>query len=583
MQDKSKHRSLNFLTRWISEDGYPLLCLLVFAFVVMSAIPLFGIPDGRDLSQHLQFAITYYDAIRAGDFFPGWGANENLGFGSVGIRFYPPLTYYLLALTRMVTGNWFDATWINFFFWMFIGSTGVYYWSKEWLSSNYALLAAMIYVAAPYHLSQIYQLMLVAEFAAAGILPFCFLFATRVCRRGRISDVLLLGTSFALLILTHIPTTIIGSIGLLFYSLAMIERSRLGSTLLKLSVSVSLAALATSFHWIKIVTEMLWLNHNGPQYTSGFYDYHAYLFPMIIGAGETYSQRLLALFDITIVLTIILIIPVFISIFAVRRGDSDDGNYLKIFRSLAITGTVSLFLLSKLSTPLWESFSILQKLQFPWRWLSVATLVGSLAFAISISFLLKRFGNQNKVILYAALCILILVGLFDLTQNVMLSAPISRAKFEAKVAGWKNEGGCQCWWPKSASHKALAQKQRVEATGRDVNIQDWNKETRGFEVGDGNPADAHIATFFYPYWEARIDAQNVPIRMGENGEIVIPISRGSHKVVLEFREPPIVDLALVVSIVTWLLLAAAFAFYLFRISISFIIQDLKNGKNCRNQ
>ncbi len=577
MQENSLHRSSNVVTRWVSDDGYWLFCLLIFAFVVMSAIPLFGIPDGRDLSQHLQFAITYYDAISAGDFFPGWGANENLEFGSIGIRFYPPLTYYLLALTRMVTGNWYDATWINFFFWMFVGATGVYYWSKEWLSSNYALLAVMIYVAAPYHLSQIYQLMLVAEFAAAGILPFCFLFATRVGRRGRTSDILLLGTSFALLILTHIPTTIIGSVGLLVYSLAMIARSRLGSTLLKLSVSVFLAALATSFHWIKVVTEMAWLNHNGPQYTSGFYDYNVYLFPMIIGAGEKYSQRLLALFDITIVLTILLIIPVFISILAVRRADPKDTNYLKIFRSLAITGSLSLFLLSKFSTPLWESFSILQKLQFPWRWLSVATLIGSLSFAISISFLMKRFGIRRKVILYTALCILILVGLFDLTQNVMLSAPVSRAEFEAKVTGWKNEGGCQCWWPKSASHKALAQKERVAAAGRDVKIQDWNKETRSFEVGDGNPTDAHIATFFYPFWKASIDGQIVRVRMGGNGEIVVPISRGSHKVLLEFQEPLIVDLALIVSIATWLLLAAVFVLYLFRLPRSFILKDLENG------
>ena len=57
---------------------------------------------------------------------------------------------------------------------------------------------------------------MLAEFAGAAVLPFAFLFVERVCRHRRRQDIAGLAVSFALLLLTHLPLAIIGSIALSF-------------------------------------------------------------------------------------------------------------------------------------------------------------------------------------------------------------------------------------------------------------------------------------------------------------------------------------------------------------------------------
>lgn len=90
-----------------------LTIILLAVSAIMLPMAFMGIPDGYDLMQHIRFAEVYHDSILAGNFFPSWGADDNLGFGSIGIRYYPPVAYFILALTKIVTGNWYDSFWIN--------------------------------------------------------------------------------------------------------------------------------------------------------------------------------------------------------------------------------------------------------------------------------------------------------------------------------------------------------------------------------------------------------------------------------------------------------------------------------------
>src|ERR1041385_1260813 len=100
-------------------DRTAILLILVIACALILPMAFLGIPDGFDLLQHIRFASTYLDAFQHGRFIPDWAANDNFGLGSVGIRFYPPLAYVLLALMGLSTGNWYEAFWINSLFWMF--------------------------------------------------------------------------------------------------------------------------------------------------------------------------------------------------------------------------------------------------------------------------------------------------------------------------------------------------------------------------------------------------------------------------------------------------------------------------------
>src|SRR5204863_1745759 len=105
------------------------------------------------------------------------------------------------------------------------------------------------------------------------IIPFCFLFVTRMCRKGTQFDVLLFALSYSLLILTHIPTTIIVSLCLPIYVLLVMDWRRYVNVFARLAVAIALTIAATSFRWITIVGEFNCLAHNVLKWVSGYFLY----------------------------------------------------------------------------------------------------------------------------------------------------------------------------------------------------------------------------------------------------------------------------------------------------------------------
>ena len=58
------------------------LVLLVFvSFAIVGPAIIWGIPTNRNLYNHFRFMLPFYDAIRSGNWYPGWLAESNGGYG----------------------------------------------------------------------------------------------------------------------------------------------------------------------------------------------------------------------------------------------------------------------------------------------------------------------------------------------------------------------------------------------------------------------------------------------------------------------------------------------------------------------
>jgi hypothetical protein len=532
----------------------------LFVAFIMLPIALLGIPDGADLPQHLRFAEVFHKSILAGDPFPGWAPGNNYGFGSIGIRYYPPAAYYLMAFTQMLTGSWYETFALNAFFWMFLGAAGVYFFAKEWLSPWQAAWAAALYVMVPYHTAQIYQFLLYAEFAAAGVLPFCFLFATRIARGGGFLNVLLFAVAYSLLLLTHIPLTIIGSVGLAVYTLPLIDWKRPRRPVLGFAGAFALTLAATAFHWLRLVTEVNWVKHNSPQfYANNYYDYSKYFFPMFYSADQRYGVKMLWYLDITIVLSILLFLPLIVYLLWPRGKEGDKQPFAdrKILYTLAATGLFSVFIMSVPSSFIWNSLSILQKTQFPWRWLALTSLIGVIAFTLGLRLLTNRCERLKKPIGYAAGLLLFAILLFDVSQSIIPAAFVPKDKFAAKIAKMESEPECACWSPIWAKQEAFAQREKLSAGARAVSAARWDGELREFTVEQGEAVDVRVASFYHPHWKAAVNGSPVEVKAADDGSLLIPVPAEKASVKLYFQEPLKLNIALVVSIATWIFLFGA--------------------------
>ncbi|MGD9562378.1 MAG: 6-pyruvoyl-tetrahydropterin synthase-related protein [Pyrinomonadaceae bacterium] len=544
-----------------TSSNLALPAIFLAVLVVMLPMLVQGVPDGNDLLQHMRFAAAYHDAIVRGDFIPAWVGGENSGYGSIGVRYYPPFAYVLLAVGKMLSGSWYYSFLANAFFWMLAGCLGVYLWAREWVDAPLAVFASVLYAIAPYHTFQIYQAVLFAEFAAAGVIPFCFLFLTRTCREPNRRNAVLLAISASLLVLTHIPSTIIGVLGLGVYALFILDRSKLAATFKCLFGAGIAVMCSTAFHWIKLVTEISWVKHSLPNYyASGYYDYHKYFFPMyLVAPAERYVQRLLWHLDISIVLTILFAVPAVVLIIRRLRGSLPTIAEARHSSSLGGAFTVSILMLSMASSFVWNAVPFLAKLQFPWRWLLVSTAVGPVLFVAASSWLTAPSQKPGRVQIYLTTSFVLGLALFSLTQNALLSGALSESKFTTLVTEMNEREACPCWWPVWAKGEALNRSEKAAAGARHVSIIEWADERRAIFVSDGEPQDLRVATFYHPYWKALVNGVEAPVTSDPAGAITIALPAYAARIELAFTEPRILSAAKALSVMLWavmLILAA---------------------------
>ena len=570
----AKYFMLKVLFR--KSDGDLSNIFTIFVFSVLACVPIFlsGIPNSADMAQHFQFAVTFYDSVKDGIWYPSLAHLTNTGFGDVGVRFYPPFSYYVLILFRALSGEWFYASCAAFCFWFFTSGVGIYLWAKEWFSNRASAFAAIIYIFIPYHVNELYNSFLYAEFAASAVLPFCFLFVTRICRpAAKNSDILGLAIAYALLILTNLPLALIGSLSLLVYALASLDRKTFFNRALKLAAAVCLGLLASSFYWLKMLLEINFVKHNTAQFTLDRYDFHtnfafSYFF---IEAGEE-ALRTLWYLDTLMLLTLGVFLPSIIIFYRFRRSN----EFPRLFNVLILL-ILALFLASVPSEKVWENIPLLQKIQFPWRWLAIISMCGVIFNAAVFEDVIKFYHSEKR---WLAMLVGGLIAAAFAFTGIKIMRPVyqhARADFNPMVERLRTGGSYECWMPVWVKNEELADDplSLAERPRAVVSNQQTEKLIR---FPAGKPVRTPIRTFYYPHWQASANNQKIEVGRADNGTVLLNIPPEETIIKLEFVEPPYVKTANFISVFVWLFFLGAAGFLLLpaaRLKLSELFSDNK--------
>jgi 6-pyruvoyl-tetrahydropterin synthase-like protein len=526
-----------------------LLIVAAVAVAVMLPIIFIGIPTGADLPNHLRFVQPFYDSIRAGNWHPGWLAESNDGFGDPRFRFYPPGLYYLWIAARVLTGSWYAGGIVTFVFLTVAGALGTYLWARALGSDRTAMLAGILYVLAPFHLNELYQASLLSEYAACGVLPFAFAFTERICRDRKLADVAGLAGSFALLVLTHVPLTVLGSISLGIYVLLRIERTAFFATAARLATGVCLGLAASSFYWITMVAELHWIKGSGAE-PNPYYDYRLnFLFsPAALANRNTWYANLVGLAMIAFLLP---------GLLCLRRTFQDRAKNRGLMAAAALTLTSFLFT-TPLTRPLWAVIPKLSEVQFPWRWLAITSVCGSVLVAASLPKWIETFRMHVRPRELAVAFVFVLSLGFVLKEVIVDCDYINRAGFETLAADVRGAPSFKDWLPVSASdllHTDL-KRDKVDAGSRSVVTERWESERRQFKVAAGPDAEVRVRTYYYPHWQATANGQTLTTHADVDGAILIALPPAATDVTLTFTEPARVRYAEFLSLFGWLAIAA---------------------------
>jgi uncharacterized membrane protein len=502
--------------------------VFVVAVSLLTMVPalVFGVPSNRDLSNHFRFALPFYDAIATGNFYPGWLAESNHGYGDPSFRFYPPALYYLLALFRFITGEWYVATLLTYVVVSVAGGLGVYFWARSALPSSQAMWASILYSVAPYHLNQLYQATLLAEWAGAAVLPFVFAFLERVCAHGRRRDVAGFAGCYALLVLTHLPLTVIGSFALLVYALVPIQAGRRVKTLVQLAGATALGLCASSIFWVTMVSEMRWIGINTIDHDASV----DYRLNFVLSTFSPDNMNVWWM-NIMVLMTLLLSAPI---VFLLRRRVWNERRHL---RSVIVFSVFALFMTLPLSRPIWDVLSVLQQTQFPWRWLALLSMGLAVLTAAALPLLDQAEGavaRVRRVMILGAMSIAIV---FTVSHVVREAKFLPRNEFESTLSAVRGTPSVNYWFPIWASSSAKRMTDEVEAAGGPVVVQSWSPERRVFQVPAGAATEARVRAFYYPHWIAKTSERVLSTRPDKDGALLISLPPDATSVELTFNEP----------------------------------------------
>lgn len=539
-----------FRKNLFQNEKYNLYFIAFITSLVMLPVLFKGLPYGYDMPHHFQCAFSFYESFTNGDIYPSWSLFRNMGYGGMELRLYPPISHYTLALFYLVSQNWHIATWLTLTFFTIAGSFGIYLWARELMSAPQAVFAACIYAFLPYHLTQVYNTFFYAEFAGSAVLPFCFAFVARVCKRGKSSDVIGLAIAYAALILTHLPLTVIGSVCLGIYALSFFKREKFIAMFGKLIAGVIIALAGSSFFWVKVLQERDLLAKTNV-YPDPWLDYrlHFLLTPFQTFEGlhlEIYENSLF-FYDLMFLCAAGLALSCTLPFVFTSKSK-------KNLRGVWFVFAASVFLVTPYSQFVWDRLAFLQEVQFPWRWLTVVCITASILSASHLDLLVEWFRGKKRPFALIIIGSIFAVITFSVSQIISPAPFLEKNTIPSWIQDTQKAEGFTFWWTPWTRKEIFQTKEKILAENRNIQIQKWTATEREFSVSAGEAENARIAVFYHPNWKATVNNVAVEIKPDDDGALQIPLSADSLSVKIYFQETSAIVFSQWISGAVWMCL-----------------------------
>lgn len=350
--------------------------LLILLLIVISFFPLLdlfhpGLPLTHDGQDHVARIANFYQNLQEGVIVPRWAANLNWGYGHPILMFLYPLPSYVVSLFHFFGFSIVDSLKILFGASFVLSGFSMYLWISSFLNRQAALLAAALYIFAPYRFIDLYVRGAIGEHVVFVFPPLVFYFLLKLSRDAKWIYIIGGSLSIAGFILSHNAITLMFLPLIFLYGFYLLFQSSSKKYFILNALCLILLGFGlSSFFWI-------------PAFFEGKYTLRD-----IVTAGE-YALRFVKLKDLlygswnyggsgqfTVQLGIVHWIAAIAAIFGsvvLRRKAQLRILIIGILFYLFFT----LYLMTEQSAFIWERVTTLQKFQFPWRFLSVAVFLTS--------------------------------------------------------------------------------------------------------------------------------------------------------------------------------------------------------------
>jgi hypothetical protein len=528
---------------------------LVAAFIILLAlatiilIPIFwrGFPAGIDSDRHFRWVMQFSESVREpGVFYPRWLASANNHQGSPVTLYYPPLSFYAVAFFSLFADDMQKALMLSCWLALFLSGVTMFAFAKSLFSANLSLLAASVYMLAPYHLFDLYQGSSLAEFWSFVFVPLVFHASYRITKTQTRKAIAYLALSYAFLLFTHIPISFVVTLVLPIYVLFLTRNLK---QLLQIATGLILGAGMSAIFLASVAFEREFVQINAilrQDYTRYFLFKHAKralttaLFSQSSSDFETYTDSMkgsdfqFLIYTEQIGLAMLLLFLILAVVFFLSNNHFDKLSlHRPLLYALGTITAISLVMTSRFSSFIWQTLEQFRYLQFPSRWFVITT--AGLAL-LTVNAFSRLPSNKNPRLAYGFLLVLALAINLFVSAFAIARAPHDAQAFDPALLRREAAEYRPIWWDKEL-HEAEQLPPFTIASGRaELQVIDSDGLHQTYGVKASEEATIHFRTLFFPGWVARLDGQEKSITPSPEGRIQIQIEPGEHQLTLNFED-----------------------------------------------
>lgn len=338
-----------------------------------------------------------------------WSPDMGAGYGQPMFNYYSATPYYTGALFKSLGFSYLDSTKIVMLLSISLAGIAMFLFLSEFISLIPAFVGGIAYILVPFRALEIFVRGALSENFALALLPLVLFGIVRFIKKQNKSSFAILSLFTGLFLATHNITSLISSILILLFSVALIftQKNKLRSFLL-LSAAALLGLGIASFFLLPVIFENGLVDTSA--LTSGYFDYHAHFVTLRqlfinlnwgYGASEFGPNDNLS-FAVGVVQTLALIVSPFVLWFRRKSLKLTHKVFLIIFWTL---GVYYLYLTTSRSVADWEFLSPLKFVQFPWRFLGLVAVCTSAITGL----LLNAFSHKTQKILAGIIVFALLI------------------------------------------------------------------------------------------------------------------------------------------------------------------------------
>lgn len=469
-----------------------------------------------------------------------WVPDMGAGYGHPLFNYHPVFVYYLGMFFRILNLTFIDTSKLLFFFSLVFSSLFMYLLAKDFFGKTAGIVAASMFLLAPYHAVDIYVRGALTESWGIALFPLILWAIYRFINTEKSIYFVLTIISVFFLLITHNTMPFLFMPVAFLWALFWILIFRKYSIILKLIISFVWALGLSSFFLLPSILEIKLAKLE--TMASGYYNYRDHFvsfFQLFLDRSWGYGSSRLGIedgmsFQLGWPFWLLSVLCVLITLYAfVVKKNKEKNIYLLIFFSVLFLG--SIFMTHAKSYFLWQLIPGMGFVQFPWRFLSLSIL----AMSILVAGLLGKIDDKNKKIFLSLSLIIITLFL-----NVNYFKPVGynpEMTDEKKLSGeeWKKQSMATLndYVPVAANQypEELVPNEPWVVEGK-AKITEFKKRSNYFRfaVGtvDNNAVLVEIPVFDFPIWEVYLNTEKTQYSHNpETGVIQVMVPAGNHTVV----------------------------------------------------